>query len=59
MKQNHLYIVNKENAPVGPISRLGLWYRFPKVNQTRLYLQIGMKIALLATVIYCTKKMGM
>ncbi len=59
MKKNHLYMVKPENVILGPITRMGLWYRFPKANLQRLYLQIGAKMALLATVIYVTKKMLM
>lgn len=57
MKKNHLYVVKPENVVLGPITRMGLWYRFPKANKERLLFQIGAKLALLVTVVYCAKKM--
>lgn len=58
-KNNHLYVVKPDNVVLGPITRMGLWYRYPKANLQKLYLQIGAKLVLLATVIYVTKKMLM
>lgn len=58
MKKNHLYVVKPENQILGPVSRLGLWYKFPEVDSTRLAGLILIKLALLATVVYCAKKMG-
>lgn len=49
----HLRLVSEfDRSLEGPISRLGLWYRFPPVAKGQLVYYIAVKLVLLAVLYY-------
>jgi hypothetical protein len=47
-----LKLVRREDYIEGPITRMGLWYRFPPVSKRQVAFYIFTKLALLITLFY-------
>lgn len=51
-RKRHLVLVRGGASEMGPISRMGLWRRFPQVSKRQQYLMITTKALLVASIAY-------
>lgn len=51
-RKPHLILVRGGESQLGPISRMGLWNRFPKYSAWQMGLYLGAKILLAGSILF-------
>jgi hypothetical protein len=51
-RKTHLVLVRGGASELGPVSRMGLWRRFPQQSPRKLALYLGAKALLVSAMLY-------